>query len=247
MRLFMTSSPCDDDVPEGCELPCIFYTCNQFVDQLSKGYAPGQRAVIVAATPWAHGLNDEMCRTFHRALAWHGMVYADTTVVDDRNVDDLPRLLKQSSLVILGGGHVPTQNAFFRQLGLRALLADYRGDVMGISAGSMNCSEVVYAQPEETGEAVDPAYERWITGLGLTRVMVLPHYQRVKDWWLDGMRLYDDITYGDSMGHTFYALPDSSYVLAEEGQATIYGEAYRISDGVCTLICRHGETLHIPG
>ena len=245
MREFLSSSPCDDDVPQGCELPCILFTRNQFVDQLRKRWQPGQYAVIVAATPDAYALNDEMCSTFHRALAWHGMQYVSTTVVDNRNVDDLPQLIAESSMVILAGGHVPTENAFFARIGLRALLADYEGDIMGISAGSMNCCGTVYAQPEEAGEATDPHYRRWIDGLQLTNGMVLPHYQRVKDTWLDGMRLMEDITYADSYGHTFYALPDSSYVLAEDGAAVIYGEAYRIADGACTQVCTHGHTLQI--
>lgn len=247
MRLFLTSSPCDDDVPEGCELPCILFECNQFVENLRKGYRPGTTAVIVAASPDYYGLNDEMCSTFHRALAWHGMDYVTTTVVDDRNADELPELLAQSSLVILGGGHVPTQQAFFERIGLRALMKDYQGDVMGISAGTMNCCGVVYAQPEETGEAVDPNYQRFIPGLGLTDVIVLPHYQRTKDFMLDGMRLYEDITYGDSMGRTFYALVDSSYVLVEGNSAVIYGEAYRIENGILTQVCARNETLRIRG
>ena len=31
MILFLTSSPCDDDVPQGCELPCIYFERNDFV------------------------------------------------------------------------------------------------------------------------------------------------------------------------------------------------------------------------
>lgn len=245
MRLFLTSSPCDDAVPAGCTLPCILFERNRFVEHLRSGWRPGQTAVVIAAAPEAYALNDQMGWTFHQALAWHGMPYTCTTVVDRRNADDLPQLIRDSSLVILGGGHVPTQNRFFHQLGLKALLAHYPGTVMGISAGSMNCCGEVYAQPEEPGEAVDPDYERWLDGLALTDVMVLPHYQMVRDHRLDGLRLFEDITYGDSHGHTFYAIPDASYVLAADGQTVLYGEAYRIRDGVLTQVCREGECLRL--
>ena len=68
---------------------------------------------------------------------------------------------------------------------------------MGISAGHMNCAEIVYAQPEMPGEAVDPDYRRFIPGLGLTKYNILPHYQAVKDDYVDGMRLFEDITFRD--------------------------------------------------
>ena len=92
-------------------------------------------------------------------------------------------------MVILGGGHVPTEKAFFDEIGLRdALLKGddrnangWDGIVMGISAGSMNCADIVYAQPEMPGEAADPSYQKFIQGLGLTDVNVLPHYQAVKN------------------------------------------------------------------
>ena len=70
----------------------------------------------------------------------------------------------------------------------------------------MNCAETVYAQPEEEGEAVDPAYERFLPGLGLTQKMILPHYQAIRDDVLDGLCVMEDIAYPDSMGRQFYLL-----------------------------------------
>ena len=116
---------------------------------------------------------------------------------------------------------------------------------MGISAGTMNCASLVYAQPEEPGESADPAYERFISGLGLTDVMILPHYQRVKDYYLDGKRLYEDITYADSMGRKFYALVDGSYMLVQGGKTVVYGEAWLIQDGQISQVCRAGEKLEL--
>ena len=115
--------------------------------------------------------------------------------------------------------------------------------MIGISAGTMNSANIVYAQPELEGEAADPTYSRFLYGLGLTELNILPHYQMVKDYILDGMRLYEDITYADSYGHKFLALPDGSYVMSEDGRESVWGEAYLISDGRCTQICRDGECV----
>ena len=150
--------------------------------------------------------------------------------------------MEEADFVRLAGGHVPTQNAYFEHLGLKRMILAFDGIVMGISAGSMNCPEVVYAQPELPGESVDPNYERFLFGLGLCNVNVLPHYQMVKDNMLDGRRLIEDITFEDSMDESFIVLVDGSYVLVYDGVAEVYGEAWRISDGEMTKICEEGSS-----
>ena len=91
--------------------------------------------------------------------------------------------------------------------------------------GSMNSAEIVYAQPEREGEAVDPAYQRFLPGLGLTKTMLLPHYQENKDDILDGQRVYEDIAFSDSHGRVIYAIPDGSYLFCKDGKEELRGEA----------------------
>lgn len=73
-------------------------------------------------------------------------------------------------------------------------MADFDGTVLGVSAGSMNSADVVYAQPEEEGEAADPTLKKFLRGLGLTKTMLIPHYQDTKDNILDGKRIFEDVT-----------------------------------------------------
>ena len=68
MHLFLTSSPCDDNVPAGVTLPCILDRSNGFVDRLARCHKPDSRMVIVAASPHNFALNDEMRETFHNAF-----------------------------------------------------------------------------------------------------------------------------------------------------------------------------------
>ena len=90
---------------------------------------------------------------------------------------------------------------------------------------------------------VDPLYERWITGLGITNINIYPHFQKLRDEYLDGMRIIEDITFEDSVGHEIIALNDGSYIMIENGQTTLYGEAYRIKDRQLTQICKDGEFI----
>ena len=159
------------------------------------------------------------------------MEFESYTVLDRRNQNDAAKLVKSSNFIILGGGHVPTQNRFFGEIRLKELLEDFDGVIFGISAGSMNSAEEVYAQPELEGESLDPNYVRFILGLGLTKTKLLPHYQDTKDSCLDGKRLFEDITYPDSMGHTFIAIPDGSYLYSEDGKEELMREHFVISDG----------------
>ena len=109
----------------------------------------------------------------------------------------------------------------------------------------MNAAELVYAQPELPGESIDPNYRRFLPGLGLTHVSILPHYQKVKDDFIDGRRLFEDVTYRDSRNRTFYALPDGSYILIEGDDTLLCGRSYRLRNGILELLSRDGECLRI--
>jgi len=243
MILFLTSSPCDDNVPEGCDLPCVFFQKNGFAANLQEAVAPGMRCVLVASAPEAYAHNDLMAQTFADCFAWDGMAFSDLTVLDGRNAADAEALIAQADVVILAGGHVPTQNAFFAQIGLADIMHRFDGVVMGISAGSMNAADVVYAQPEEPGEATDPAYVRFLPGLGLTTLNVLPHYQMVRDNIIDGLRLFEDVTFADSTDQLFFVLVDGSYIVQQDIGTELFGEAYIIQDGVMGQICEEGESI----
>ncbi|MBQ8554795.1 MAG: Type 1 glutamine amidotransferase-like domain-containing protein [Clostridia bacterium] len=243
MTLFLTSSPCDDHVPDGCGLPCIYFERNAFVANLRAAVPEGARGLIIAAWPGAHAHNDEMADTFAGCFAHHGIHLSEFVLLDSRNQAEAASLVAQSGVILLAGGHVPTENAFFEEVGLRELLSGYDGVVMGISAGSMNAADTVYVQPEEAGEAVDPYFVRWTQGLGLTDKNILPHYNVVKDNILDGMRLFEDITYPDSAGHPLYVLVDGSYILERNGESVLHGEGYLLHNGVMEKICEDGASV----
>ena len=55
----------------------------------------------------------------------------------------------------------------------------------------------------------------------------------------------EDITYADSMGHCFFALPDGSYVYQDGNTQLLCGRAYRIRNGILELLTLDGETLDV--
>lgn len=241
MIVFLTSSPTGpldrSRIVEG------FDTKNKLVENLKERWVENARCLLISAAPAEAAMADGMRAHMVEAMGISGLSACACDIWDDRTEDFSAEVLKSYDVVFLGGGHVPTQNAFFQRIGLREKMAQFDGLVIGISAGTMNSADVVYAQPELDGESVDPNYKRFIPGLGLTKINVLPHYQMIKDAVLDGQRVFEDITYPDSMGRKFYALVDGTYIICENGVETIWGEAYRIADGKIERICEEGSVF----
>lgn len=191
---------------------------------------------MITASPEGYPENDEMTSFFAGAVEKSGLSISCFDLWDARTTDFSEEVLHSYDVIFLGGGHVPTQNTFFCQIGLREKIQDFNGIIIGISAGTMNSADVVYAQPELPGESEDPEYQRYLRGLDLTKTMILPHYQMVKDSMLDGKRLYEDITYPDSMGKEFLVLPDGSYLMSIDGKETVCGEAWLLKNGTLRAI-----------
>ncbi len=272
MIVFLTSSPSG---PLGVPNDGWLDEKNGFVDNLKRYWKPEMKGLIIASSPDRYERNDEMCDFFGRAFhnsgvpvaglsgrwkegagdtsgcspqnagACAGDMYGRFDVWDYRTAECSREALMGYDVIVLSRGHVPTEHAYFQELHLRELLEGFPGIVIGISAGTMNSADVVYVQPEKPGESVDPGFKRFVKGLGLTAINVLPHYHMVRDCMLDGKRLMEEITYPDSMGRRFIALEDGSYILIADGQSRLYGRAHLIADGKIFLICDDGQSMMI--
>lgn len=218
---------------------------NGFVDNLKQYWKHQMRGLIISADPDGYESNDEMRDFFTDAFAHSQVPVTGFDLWDHRCAisGTEPGMLTGYDVILLGGGHVPTQNAYFHEIHLREQMRGFAGMVIGISAGTMNSADVVYAQPELPGESLDPEYRRYLQGLGLTELMVLPHFQMVRDFILDGRRLIEDITFSDSYSRQFFALTDGSYIRIAQGESRLYGRGYRIADGQMTQICEDGASI----
>ena len=239
MIAFVTSSPFREDLDRP-----TFNNQNGFVDRICECLPEFPKCLYICSSPDRHDLNCQFGADVFMAFANAGVHFTSYQVLDDLNADMAQELVYNADLIVLAGGHLPTQNDFFQRIGLRELLEGFDGVVMGISAGSMNCADVVYVQPEEPGESA-PEFERFRPGLGLTDVQILPHYQKVKDNILDGLRLFEDITYADSMDNTFFALPDGSYIVDDGEGVMLFGEGYCLQNGILEQIASEADEVNL--
>lgn len=235
MNLFLTSSPYlyQHD-------PATLNPGNAFVERLRAVLPHRPKTLFICSDPNDHDMTLEFIHVTKDAFGRAGIPLGRCTALDGRNGRWAYRLVADADFIIIMGGHVPTQNAFFHRIRLRRLIRKFEGVIMGISAGSMNSAENVYAQPEESGES-SPSFQRFYTGLGLADINILPHYQQVKDYELDGKRLYEDVTFADSMGHEFYVFPDGTYFYQDEEECVILGECWRLSNGILEHLTVDGE------
>lgn len=239
MTCFITSSPFVDDAPRA-----ILSNRNGFIDRIRAVLPENPKVVFVCSDPKDHRGICAFAAITTAAFSEVGIHFGGYEVLDGTNAHRAFGMISHCDFIVLSGGHVPTQNAFFRKIRLRHLLKAFKGTVMGISAGSMNMAGSVYLQPEESGESV-PEFRRFAPGLGLTWVNILPHYQKAKDYMIDGKRLYEEVTFADSMDHQFFALPDNSYFYQDEDGLLLCGQGYRLKDGIMELLCVEDDILNM--
>ena len=244
MIIYLTSHIGGSYKKDGTRIPTQLSTENGLLDSFQKHWKNNAKVLIISSDPEDIEKNNSIRNIFAVSFPMSGLSISQMDICDNRSTKLVDKL-SDYDVVILAGGHVPTQNKFFERIRLKERIHDFGGILIGISAGTMNSAEIVYAQPELEGESIDEDYERFLSGLGITKLMILPHYQDIKDDTLDGQRLFEDITYPDSYGREFYALEDGSYFLIENKTIALFGTAYRIKDGNIKQICEKDKSICI--
>ena len=242
MTLFLTGSPTRFGEP-------FFTQDNGFRAEVQAALAqvtgPDRRprVLLISAAPDDRGFTDSVRKGMSDCIHASGIGTEKIVMLDRRNAAKAPELVRWADWIILCGGHVPTQNRFIHEIGLKELMKSFDGVVMGCSAGSMNCADYVYSHPELPGEARDPQYKRWLRGLGLTDINLVPHFEQVRYALVDGLRLFEDVAFPDSWGHRFYTFRDGGYVIQKKGRpAELRGEAYEITRGAMRRISEENKS-----
>ena len=216
MKAILTSSLGGQVKIDGKRLPAKLPEPNGLFKCIKDVWKKDSKVMIISGSPEYFDKNDSVLFCLKGAFSLSELGTSEVLMCDERNKEIIERL-PEIDVLILAGGHVPTQNSFMKTIGLKERLQSWDGLLIAWSAGSMNCAEMVYAGPELPGEAIDPNYQRWICGLGITKTNIFPHFETLKDEMLDGMRLIEDITYSDSMGHEIIALNNGSFIVVDNG------------------------------
>lgn len=193
------------------------------------------KLVTVANDPRTFEDNDDALAAFRAGFELSGIRFGSAVALDDRNKTSAEDIIKDADLIILCGGKCPKQMRFFNEIGLKKLLENHKGLIIGISAGAMNLCGTVANFPEETSDLSEP---RWLDGMGFFDGIVIPHFDG------DAMRyqfdcgevsILDEYILPMSMGREFIGLTNDSYiVISGDGGISYHGKVYKISDGRIT-------------
>ena len=153
--------------------------------------------------------------------------FKNYTILDGRTEDRVKEIIEYADLIFLCGGHAPSQNKFFENINLREIIKNTNALIVGVSAGSMNSADIVYAPPELEGESLDPTYKKYLMGLGLTDVSILPHFDG-SNKMLDGKNIFKEITLPDSSIKPVIAYPDGTFIYDNGTSQFVCGKSYLI-------------------
>lgn len=162
--------------------------------------------------------------------------FKNYVLLDQRNANQADQILKSADLIYLSDGHVPTQNAYFAKYNLAKSIKKSKALVLGAGAGSMNCSDIVYAQPRLPGESIDKKYNRYLHGLGLTTISILPCFNFKRHPKLDKKPIFENLSLPDSKKRPFIALANDAYILEKNGKVWIYGKSHLFLNGECKTL-----------
>ena len=234
-HIFLTSDIGAYKKIDGGKVACAFSNENGLVDQIKKCVDKTDVFVFVASNPNGFEKTDSYATIIMESFRLAGFNFKECIVVDNRNKDNLQDLIQRAGVVYLAGGHVPTQNDFIQSIGLKELLLNYNGVIIGQSAGSMNLAEVVYNYPEDISEINDP---KFLKGLGITNLSIVPHFnlETGNEQVEDGIDLMRDYLLKDSYKVPLYCLTNGSHIYLNAAQTKFCGNIYLIKEGAISKL-----------
>ncbi len=216
----------------GRRVPVALVDANNILTNIRKYLKRTDRLVVVANNPDDIEDNDEKISIVAESFRLTGLGFKQNIMLDSRNEDKATEIVSGADIVILSGGKCVGQCKFFERIGLKDILKQFDGIVIGISAGSMGLCRAVPNFPEEIADLADP---RWLTGMGFVDELLIPHYDGQTDSYQFPCEDFDiakDYILPMSMGKKMIGLPNDSYILIDkDGAKRFYGDAYEIADG----------------
>lgn len=222
----------------------IIDNINGFRDNLQNYLTKRDLMLVISGNPKKVRHNDPLDIT-REGFKLSGIPFKEYIYIDDTNKHLIKDYIKRADCIQLHGGHLPRCNAFIEELGLRELIKDFNGVILGASGGAMNLADDVYCIPEEDGEAIDKNFKRHLRGCALTDINIIPHFDLFRKMQKDGLNMLNDILLPDSKDTPLLAIPDGSYVIQTDTDKTLYGEAYLLKDGQIKQICEKDKKMEM--
>ncbi len=175
-------------------------------------------AFVASEFEHIHEKTDKYFRHFLQMLADVEITFEASCVVDGRMTPkEAQDTVANADVVWLAGGDTPTQFYYFEKYGLKDVLRNHQGVVIGMSAGSINMAKSAICTLS-CGHREQLIYE----GLGLVDVSVEPHFDVNSD-------LYELLKLSEK--RVIHGLCDDAVIVCRDEKTEFYGEIYRLDHG----------------
>jgi len=218
---------------------------NHFIDRLKRYVTKINTFVFIASNPDGTDKTDKYSKNIVASLNLDGFDIRNLVIIDHRFEGDIKKTILNADVVFLAGGSVPTQNKYFKEIGLKTIINKYNGVVIGQSAGSMNCNSIVYAQPEEDEEFEDKNHKIKLDGLGLVDFSIMPHMNSANDVDELNHPTVMEMCLRDSYDIPHYGIVDYGFIEVVDRISTAYGKTTYYKNGKEYSVCENGEHVKI--
>ena len=175
------------------------------------------KPLIVVVFPWARASFDKTYKRRKRLVDYFIGLGADK--IEFIEYSDPKEIIAEkisfSNLIYLTGGLVSTLVERLRKMDVDPLLPDYRGVIIGRSAGALALSKKAVITCRQSQKI------KLVNGLGLVDLTLKVHYTPEKDSELELLSKKDKI----------YAVPSSSAIVCENGALSCIGEVFLFENG----------------
>lgn len=238
MKVFLVSNLLNYKKINGENIPTEINNENGIVDSLKESLPIRDSIVFIASDPNNYEKVDKYSNVTFKSFELSGIAFDNYYTLDNRNADKAKELIENSNMIFLSGGDTLTQNEFFKSIKLKELLKDYKGTILGVSAGAINLANIAYDSPETILDIDKPHI---FEGLGKTEINVEPHFiLNTTNFNEDELAQRNEIL-KESKNRDIYALIDGSHITIENNNSTLHGEGYLIKDETITQLSTIGN------
>lgn len=215
---------------------------NGIVNQIKNSLNGNNAILFIASSPDDKEKISLYTKLLFEGLKLSGILFDEYLVLDSSTTDNIEEYLGKANMIFLSGGDTYIQNEFFKRINLREKLEKFNGVIIGQSAGAINMADDVFNSPEEM-EKSEPIF---FEGLGLTDINIEPHFMLDDSSFDESEKYQRSAIISESNNRKIYGQCNGSHILIDnDGNATIYGETYLISNGQISLICENGYNKEI--
>ena len=131
-HLFLTSLPGSYYIKGGKMETDGFYPTNEFINNFSKLWKNISKILFITAAPENCKFSQFIIDVISLSFKIANLSYKEFDLCDNENYN---QKLEEYQVIILGGGHIQTQNKFFEKIKLKGRIRDFEGKIIVLVQG----------------------------------------------------------------------------------------------------------------